>query len=444
MPHFHYKGRDNTGALVTGTLDAGDADEVASRLFGDNVTPIDITQVSGGQSRETRRTAKPSKKEAANDSSLKSANVSKAKPAAGPRARTTGENLRTLFSKKRVEVDDLIMFSRQMYRLARSGIPLDRAIKGLEASLTNLYFRRILRTIIDKLENGQTLATAMGGFPKVFSQLFLSLVHVGENTGRLDLAFLEISRYLDLEKNTAKQVKGATRYPSFVLLAMIAAVGIVTVFVIPVFSDTFDRLGADLPWQTLVLINTSDFVINYWPYMAAAVGAYIFSFVSWIGTDNGREKWDQRKMRMPLAGPVFEKVALARFSRTLSMVLKAGLPIVQGLNVVSGAVGNRYIGKKVRKMRDGVERGEALHRTAVKSRMFTPLVLQMIAVGEETGALDELLLEVAEFYDAEVEYDLKSMSDAIEPILISFIAGLVLILALGVFLPIWDLNTAVQ
>lgn len=440
MPHFQYKGRDTSGALVTGTLDAGDADEVASRLFGDNVTPIDIKQVVGGQSRESRR---PAKAASSQDSSLK-ATTPKSKEKTGPRERTAGESLRTLFTKKRVEADDLIMFSRQMYRLARSGIPLDRAIKGLEASMSNLYFRKIMRTVIDKLENGQTLATAMGGFPKVFSPLFLSLVHVGENTGRLDLAFLEVSRYLELEKNTAKQVKGATRYPSFVLLAMIAAVGVVTVFVIPVFSDTFDRLGADLPWQTVVLIETSNFVINYWPYIGAAVGAYVFSFISWIGTPGGREKWDQRKMRMPLAGPVFEKVALARFSRTLSMVLKAGLPIVQGLNVVSGAVGNQYIGKKVRKMRDGVERGEALHRTAIKSRMFTPLVLQMIAVGEETGALDELLLEVAEFYDAEVEYDLKSMSDAIEPILISFIAGLVLILALGVFLPIWDLNSAVQ
>lgn len=442
MPYFEYKGRDASGALVTGTLDAGSADEVASRLFGDSVTPIDITQTVRGAPASDRGARK--KQDDARAKAKELDREKKDKAAESTRSTSTRENLNTLFTKKRVEDDDLIMFARQMYSLTKSGLPLDRSIKGLERSLSNPYFRKILRHVIDSLENGQTLATALGNYPKVFSQLFLSLVHVGENTGRLDLAFKEISRYLELEKSTRKQVKGATRYPSFVLLAMIAAVGVVTVFVIPVFSSTFERLGADLPWQTVVLIKSSDFVINYWPYLGAAVGAYIFSFISWVGTDSGRTKWDERKMNLPLAGKVFKKVALARFARSLSMVLAAGLPIVQGLGVVSGAVGNSYVAKKVNKMRAGVERGESLHRTAVKSRMFTPLVLQMIAVGEETGQVDELLNEVAEFYDAEVEYEIKSMSDAIEPIMISFIAGLVLILALGVFLPIWDLNSAIQ
>lgn len=442
MPYFEYRGRDASGALVTGTLDAGSADEAASRLFGDSVTPIDITQTVRGNADTTTKKKAVDSRARAKEREL--AKEKKAKSKATTQPPSTRDNLVGLFTKKRVEEDDLIMFARQMHSLTKSGLPLDRSIKGLERSLSNPYFRQILRHVIDSLENGQPLATALGNYPKVFSQLFLSLVHVGENTGRLDLAFKEVSRYLELEKSTRKQVKGATRYPSFVLLAMIAAVGVVTVFVIPVFSSTFDRLGADLPWQTVVLINSSDFVINYWPYLLAAVGAYLFSFMSWIGTDSGRTKWDERKMNMPLAGKVFKKVALARFARSLSMVLAAGLPVVQGLTVVSGAVGNSYVAKKVNKMRAGVERGESLHRTAVKSRMFTPLVLQMIAVGEETGTVDELLNEVAEFYDAEVEYEIKSMSDAIEPIMISFIAGLVLILALGVFLPIWDLNTAIQ
>ena len=423
-------------------MDASDADEAASRLFGESVTPIDITQVVRNAADATLKKKKDAQQAKGRAKELEREKQQKAQ--SKKRAVSTKESLRTFFSKKKIEEDDMIMFARQMYSLQRSGLPLDRSLKGLEASLTNLYFRKVLRNVIDNIENGQSLATAMGAHPNVFSQLFLSLIHVGENTGRLDLAFKEISKYLELEKNTKKQVKGATRYPSFVLLAMVAAVGVVTVFVIPVFSETFERLGADLPWQTVVLINTSDFVINYWPYLGAAIGAYVFSFFSWIGTPNGRNKWDQRKMAMPLAGPVFKKVALGRFARTLSMVLKAGLPVVQGLNVVSGAVGNAYVAKKVNKMREGVERGETLHRAAVKSRMFPPLILQMIAVGEETGTVDELLNEVAEFYDAEIEYEIKSMSDAIEPILISFIAGLVLILALGVFLPIWDLNTAIQ
>lgn len=419
MPNFEYSGRDPSGALISGTVSAGNADEAAAQLFGDNVTPINIREVAGQRARQ-RQTA------------------------GMDREASTLDNLNAFLARKRVEVDDLIMFARQMHSLTRAGLPLDRAMKGLEASLTNPLFKSVLQDIIEGLENGQSLATAMGNHPKVFSQLFLSLIHVGENTGRLDLAFKEIGRYLELEKNTRKQVKSATRYPLFVMGAMAVALAVITVFVIPVFSQTFERLGADLPWQTVALISTSDFVVNYWPLILLGTVGSFFWFRFWIRTESGRLSWDRRKMGFPLAGPVFEKVALARFSRTLGMVLNAGLPIVQGLNVVAGAVGNAYISSNVHKMREGVERGESLHRTAINSQMFTPLVLQMISVGEETGAVDELLTEVAEFYDAEVEYDLKQMSDAIEPILISFIAGLVLILALGVFLPIWDLNTAVQ
>ena len=418
MPNFEYSGRDSSGGLVTGTIDAGNADEVATQLFGQNVTPVDIKQVARKRATTKKR--------------------------AGAESRSTIENINAILAKNRVETDDLIMFARQMHSLTKAGLPLDRAMKGLEASLSNPLFKSVLQDVIDGLENGQSLATAMGGHPKTFSDLFLSLIHVGENTGRLDLAFQEIGRYLELEKNTRKQVKSATRYPMFVIAAMIAALAVITVFVIPVFSQTFDRLGAELPWQTVVLINTSDFVVNYWPFLLGTAVVSFFWFRYWVNTEKGRLSWDRRKMRFPLAGPVFEKVALGRFSRTLAMVLKAGLPIVQGLNVVAGAVGNAYVSRNVTRMRESVERGESLQRTAVNSKMFTPLVLQMISVGEETGAVDELLAEVAEFYDAEVEYDLKQMSDAIEPILISFIAGLVLILALGVFLPIWDLNTAVR
>ena len=419
MARFEYSGRDMNGVLVSGVIDASNTDDAASQLFSDSVTPININEVRGGDTGRNR-------------------------------SRTTGSSgnaadaVRAIFTRPKISIDDLIMFSRQMQSLTKAGLPLDRAIKGLEASLSNKDFREILKDVITSLENGMTLATALGNHPRVFTQLFLSLVHVGENTGRLDMAFGEVSKYLTLEKSTRKQVKSATRYPLFVIAAIIAAVAIITVFVIPVFSETFERLGAELPWQTVVLIESSNFVVNYWPFILLGFFGSIFGFLYYKQSDRGRLHWDRRKLGLPLAGTVFERVALGRFARTFSMVMSAGLPIVQALNVVAGAVGNAYISGKIFKMREGVERGESLHRTAVNSRMFSPLVLQMIAVGEETGTVDELLSEVADFYDAEVEYDLKQMSDAIEPILITAIAGLVLILALGVFLPIWDLNTAVN
>lgn len=424
MAHFEYSGRDTSGALVSGNIDAGSADDVAAQLFGDRVTPIEIREIRDKNERAAKASAKQ-------------------KLDLGPNA-TAIDRLNATLSGNKIQVDELIMFSRQMYSLTKAGLPLDRAIKGLEASLSNLVFRRILQDVIESLENGVNLASALGQHPQVFSQLFLSLVHVGENTGRLDLAFQEIGKYLELEKNTSKQVKSATRYPIFVMTAIAAALAVITVFVIPVFADTFARLGAELPWQTVVLINTSDFVVKYWPLMLAGIFGAFFGFRYYIRTERGRLNWDRRKLGIPLAGAVFERVALARFARTFAMVSSSGVPIVQGLSVVAGAVGNAYVARNVIGMREGVERGESLHRTATNSKMFSPLVLQMISVGEETGMVDELLEEVADFYDAEVEYDLKRMSDAIEPILITFIAGLVLILALGVFLPIWDLNTAVN
>jgi MSHA biogenesis protein MshG len=424
MAHFHYSGRDTTGALVSGKIDAGSADDVAAQLFGDRVTPIEIREIRENRKKAPRPT-------------------SKKKLDLGPNA-TAIDRINATLSRNKIEVDELIMFARQMYSLTKAGLPLDRAIKGLEASLSNLVFRRILQDVIEGLENGMNLATALGQHPQVFSQLFLSLVHVGENTGRLDLAFREIGKYLELEKNTGQQVRSATRYPIFVMVAIAIALAVITVFVIPVFAETFARLGADLPWQTAALMNTSDFVVNYWPIILLFFFGSFFGFRYHISTERGRLSWDRHKLNIPLAGDVFERVALSRFARTFSMVMGAGVPIVQGLSVVAGAVGNSYVALNVNRMREGVERGESLHRTATNSKMFSPLVLQMIAVGEETGMVDELLAEVADFYDAEVEYDLKRLSDAIEPILITFIAGLVLILALGVFLPIWDLNTAIN
>jgi len=424
MPQYKYSGRDNAGTLVSGSIMAPSADDVAAQLSGDRVTPIEINEI---------KKAKRAKSQAGSKADADSASTLSA---------STRENISVFFGGSKVEVDDLIMFSRQMFSLTKAGLPLDRAIKGLEASLVNPKFKLVLSDVVVGLENGMNLAAALGRHPRVFSQLFLSLIHVGENTGQLDLAFKEIGRYLELEKKTKQQVKGATRYPMFVLGAIVVALAVITVFVIPVFSATFDRLGAQLPWQTVLLMDISNFVVSYWPFMLAATAATFFGIFSYINSEGGRLKWDQKKLRLPLAGTVFERVALGRFARTFSMVMRAGVPIVQGLNVVAGAVGNAYIGKNIYLMREGVERGESLHRTASNSKMFSPIVLQMIAVGEETGTVDDLLSEVADFYDAEVEYDLKRLGDAIEPILITFIAGLVLILALGVFLPIWDLNAA--
>jgi MSHA biogenesis protein MshG len=279
---------------------------------------------------------------------------------------------------------------------------------------------------------------------KLFNNLYVSLIHIGENTGRLDVSFSQMASYLELERQTTRNIKQATRYPMFVFIAIALAIGVINVFVIPAFKGVFDSFGGEMPWQTRVLITLSDFTVNWWYLILGVLVVGLVSFMRWKKTPKGRLKWDGIKLKMPLVGGIFYRAVLGRFSRTFSIVLKAGIPIEQGLTIVSRAVGNEHIGQKIAGMRRGIERGEGFSTTAYRTEMFSPLVMQMLAVGEETGRVDEMLEEVANFYEEEVEYDLKNLSSVIEPILIVAIGIMVLILALGVFLPLWELSTMIN
>jgi MSHA biogenesis protein MshG len=406
MASFAYRGRSADGAAVNGRIEAANLDAAAEQLFGNRITPLEIKEAEDTP---------------------------------------TGEiNLRQIFASDRITEVERITFSRQMHNLTKAGLPLDRAIRGLEASLTNPAFKRVLREVISSLERGNTLAESLGQHPRVFNDLFVSLVRVGENTGRLDLAFADLAKYIEIERTTEKQLKSATRYPTFVLAAMAGAIAVITVFVIPAFSGVFDKLGADLPWQTRALIATSDFAVGYWPLLLSLVVVGFGGFRYWSGSPLGAVQWDRIRIRLPLVGSIFERIALARFAKTFAIMGRSGVPVVRSLNVVSEVVGNKYIGSKIAGMSAGVTRGESLYLTAQRSGIFLPLVLQMIAVGEESGNLPDLLDEVSDFYDGEIEYDLNRLTESIEPILIIFIAILVLILALGVFLPIWDLGGAAR
>jgi MSHA biogenesis protein MshG len=417
MPRFSYKGRDRSGSLVSGQVQAASANEAATDLLNESITPIDITEFIGKK-----------RDNAANDRDMQK----------------KSQGFGAGFFREKISLVELIIFSRQMFSLMKAGIPLDRALRGLRDSVSSLELKKVLNETGQQLEKGMTLTDSLGRHPEVFSPLYLSLVHVGENTGRLDQSFQQVGKYLELERETTKQVKSATRYPIFVMITIAIALSIIMVFVIPVFAETFARLGAELPWQTRVLISISDFTVAYWYYILGALAAAFFAFKHYVGTASGRKKWDEQKLKIPLVGNIFERVALSRFSRTFAMMMNAGVPIVQSLSVIARAVGNTYIGDNIIGIRESISKGESLYLSAVKSGMFTPLVLQMISVGEESGSLGDLLDEVADFYDSEVEYDLKRLSAAIEPILIVCIAGMVLILALGVFLPIWDLASAVR
>ncbi len=402
MAHFAYKGRNARGELVTGGLEGDDSGAVADQLLNTGITPVEIR---------------------ASAASMKIA----------------ASSLFARFSE-RVTITDTMLFSRQMYTLLKAGVPMLRALAGLQESATNPTLGNVLQDLRTSLDSGRELSAAMWRHPKVFSNFYVSLVRVGEMTGLLEEVFLRLSRHLEFEKEMHDRVKAALRYPAFVVAAMGVALVIVNIFVIPVFAQLYRGFNAPLPLLTKVLIAFSDFTLQFWPLFVAAAFAAFIGFRSFVATPRGKYVWDRTKLRIPISGKIVLKATLARFARGFAMSIKSGVPIVQGMSTVANVVDNDYIGQRIEQMRDGVERGESVLRTAVTAGVFTPVVLQMIAVGDETGALDELMLEVAEMYEREVDYDLKALSSQIEPILIISLAILVLILALGVLLPMWNLG----
>jgi len=401
MAMYEFKGRNAEGRLITGQLDASSQEAAVNQLLGRGVTPVEIKEFIEQLSLSERFT----------------------------RATNRG----------RVEPVELIMFCRQMHTITRAGIPLVKGLRGLAASLRNYTFQQALNDIVERLEAGVELSTAMRAHPKIFNALFVSLVGVGENSGRLDLVFRQLSDYMERDLATMKSIKTALRYPSFVLIAISIAIVIINIKVIPAFAGMFAKFGAQLPLPTRILIGISDFFVNYWMYLFAFISVVVGWTYHYVRTPEGSRMWGRKKLGLIVVGDIIERASLARYARSFGLMLKAGLPLSNSLELCARAIDNPYLGDKVRGIRAGVERGEGLFQTHLVSGMFTPLVLQMISVGEESGQVDELLAEVAAFYESEVEYDVKQLSDRIEPIMIVIMAGFVTVLALGIFLPMWDM-----
>jgi MSHA biogenesis protein MshG len=261
-------------------------------------------------------------------------------------------------------------------------------------------------------------------------------------TGLLDETFMRLYGHLEFEKEMNERIKSALRYPMFVMIAMVIAIVVVNILVIPAFAKVFAGFNTELPMMTRMLMGFSSFMIDYWVLLLALLIGGGAGFQKYINTVDGRYRWDKYKLEIPIAGKIIFKSTLARFARSLALAFKSGIPILQGLTVVSMVVDNSYMRTRIEQMRDGVERGDSILRTAVASEVFNPTVLQMIAVGEETGDMDGLMFEIAGMYERDVEYEVKTLAQQIEPIMIVALGMLVLILALGIFLPMWDLGKA--
>ncbi|MGO4474645.1 type II secretion system F family protein [Massilia sp. 2TAF26] len=409
MPFFAYKGRNGSGELVAGVLEGLDAGAVADQLFGGGVTPIEISPTT-----------------------RKSASVSGGEE----------DGLWARLTRKKVTSLDVQLFSRQIYTLLKSGVPIMRGLGGLQESAVNKSFAVVIRDLRESLDAGRELSTAMRRHPECFSPFYLAMVRVGEMTGRLEEVFLRLFDHLEFDRDMRERVKTALRYPSFVIIAMAVAMIVVNLFVIPQFEKVFNSFHAELPLMTRILIGFSRFTVAWWPAFGVAAAGMFFGFRAWTRSGAGRLAWDRYKLRLPIAGKIVHKATMARFARSFALSIRSGVPIVQALTVVSQTADNAYLAMRIEQMRDGVERGESILRTATNAQVFTPIVLQMIAVGEESGSLDDLMDEIAMMYEREVDYELKTLSSQIEPILITFLGVMVLVLALGIFLPIWDLGKA--
>jgi MSHA biogenesis protein MshG len=401
MPSYNYRGRDASGSVVEGVLDGATADAVTTLLFGRGITPLEVKEAE---------------------------------------ASAEGGLDLSRFFKPKIRHEDVALFTRQLNTLLKAGVPIMRALAGLQESAVNPTMKDLIGAVREDLDSGREFALCIGRHNTVFTPFYIAMVRVGEMTGLLEEILLRLYHHLEFQQFMRNQVKSALRYPTFVVIAMAAAIMVVNLMVIPAFAKVFSGFGSELPLMTRILLGFSNFTISYWPHMLIAIGAAVFGFRSWTASEKGGYDWDRIKMRIPIAGKIIEKATLARFASSFALASRSGVPIIQAMSVVAQTVDNHYISAKVEGMRNTVERGESVLRAAIQARVFTPVVLQMIAVGEESGSLDEMMQEVADLYQREVEYELKTLSAQIEPILIVFLGALVLVLALGIFMPMWDLG----
>ncbi|WP_319784268.1 type II secretion system F family protein [Oceanisphaera sp. IT1-181] len=400
MAFFEYRARNARGQLNQGRLEAASAQAAADSLMSAGLMPVEI--------------------KAAKASVTASVNWQQ-------------------FLHGGVKLEVLLILCRQFSSLTRAGIPILRIVEGLRDTTDNKLLISALNDVAEALNQGQTLANALAAHPHIFNSLFISLVDVGESTGQLEQAFAQLSHYFQLELDTRRRVKAATRYPMFVSIAMVIAMVVVNIYVIPAFTGIFASMGSDLPLMTRILIASSEFFTTYIVHIIVVLVLSGVAMWRYVKTKNGQLRWHTLLLRLPIIGPLVNRILLARFCRSFAMMLGAGVPIVQVLTLAGNATGNAYLTQAIFAMADKLASGTSLSVVAEQSKVFTPLILQMFKVGEETGRVDEMVMEAGKFYEEEVDYDVANLTSKIEPILIVVISAMVLILALGIFTPMWDM-----
>lgn len=406
MPQFIYRGRDRGGHLRVGQRFAFSADNLGIELIKEGISPIQI-KLSHSE-------------------------------------RSYLDKFHDWAQGETLHLQELAIFSRQMELLHKAGVPMVTALKQLAAHTRSYRLAHALHGVIEHLEKGQSLSSAMYYYPEAFSPLIINVIQIGENTGHLSEAFAHLHSYLEFEASSTKQIKSAFRYPIFVSVSIIFAIIILNIFVIPTFAKFYVGLTVSLPWQTRLLIGISNSVVDYGMYLLVVVVASSIMIYRYVRTPQGRYRWNHYALHIPFIGNLLKRIILIRFAQSLSIILTSGISVTQGLTLVKNIINNTYIGEQISRMQEGIERGVPFTQALTKIELFTPLEIQILGVGEKNGELSPALNYISNFHGQEIEFDLKRMNDWIGPIMITAISILILIIALGVYLPIWNMINLVH
>lgn len=405
MPIFVWEGKNASGKKVSGEMEAKDIQQVFNVLKGQRVIPTanKIREKGKGLEMEIKI------------------------PGFGPKVKSR----------------DVVIFTRQFATMIDAGLPLVQALDILVRQHENKAFRKVLGSVKDTVETGGTLAEGLAKSPKVFDDLYVNMVAAGENGGILDIILERLSVHMEKSMKLKREVKTAMIYPAVVISAAIIVTAVLLIFVIPTFAELFNDFGSALPLPTQLVINLSNFAVKWWYLVFGALIGGLFFFFRFLKTERGKEVVHPLALKLPVFGNIIRKVAVARFTRTLGTMLSSGVPILEALNICSRTAGNKVVEREVQRARVSISEGKSMVEPLSKSDVFPPMVVQMIAVGESTGAMDAMLQKIADFYEDEVDNAVTAMKQLIEPLMILVLGVIIGGLVVAMYLPIFKMGSVV-
>ena len=343
------------------------------------------------------------------------------------------------FFEKRIKTKEIVIFTRQFSTMISAGLPLVQCLEILSTQQPNPTFKKVLTQIKQDVEGGSTFADALGKHPKVFDSLFVNLVSAGEIGGVLDTVLNRLAVYLEKNENLKNKIKSAMTYPIIVLCVAFGVVAVLMIFVIPTFQDLFSQFGSALPGPTQLIVNLSHAFRSYW-YMFVGFIVLLVFFLKWVRKqEKGRYYTDKMALQLPIFGPLLKKVAVAKFTRTLGTMISSGVPIMDGLDITSKTAGNVIVENAIRAVRSAISEGKSMSEPLEQTGIFPGMVVQMISVGEATGAMDQMLAKIADFYDEEVDVAVEALTSALEPMLMVFLGGIIGFVVVAMYLPIFKM-----